>query len=72
MPASDTLKNLPLIREGSFFMEIFNWQEAHFSDALSRSRKMDGIALASGFVMGLSCPVTLKIKGFSAIVNKET
>ncbi|WP_211652811.1 hypothetical protein [Planococcus alpniumensis] len=30
------------------------------------------IALASGFVMGLSCPVTLKIKGFSAIVNKET
>lgn len=34
--------------------------------------KKRSIALVSGFVMGLSCPVTLKIKGFSAIVNKET
>ncbi len=34
--------------------------------------KKHAIALTSGFVMGLSCPVTLKIKGFSAIVNKET
>ncbi len=40
--------------------------------SLAQKVKKRAIALTSGFVMGLSCPVTLKIKGFSAIVNKET